>query len=161
MKIKFWQLRYKIFQKSTLKDFTKTFPAYFSRIYLQHFSNRSYFRIFLANFYIIKTIWKSLWLYVFDTFLTLLQVFLAANLSSCLDFSNESPCFHGKLRIPFFNERCFLQFLAPSKLKFNPTISQWFDNLLLNHIFTFHFRCYVPINKSKYIDHMWNYIKSN
>ena len=58
LKSKSRRLRYKITQKSTSKDFIKTFPIYFARVFLQHFSNRPYpnVKIILAYFYIIETI---------------------------------------------------------------------------------------------------------
>ena len=51
-------LRYKITQKEASKDFKKTFPIYFSRIVLQHFSNRPYpnVKVILADLYTIKII---------------------------------------------------------------------------------------------------------
>ena len=58
LKRKFRKLRYKITQRSTSKDFIKTYPTYLLRTLLQHFSNRPYpnTKIILAYFYIIKTI---------------------------------------------------------------------------------------------------------
>ena len=88
----------------TSKHFIKTFLAYFFIIFLQHFSNRPYS--------------KSL-------ILVLLWVLHAENLSSSLDFSNESLCIYAKLKTLCNKCSCFLTIFTPSKRKFYLTISDF------------------------------------
>ena len=105
----------------------------FSQIFSQNFSNRPYpnvkknYSSFLHHKNYLKLITNEFWL-------LLLRFF---------DFSNNSPCWYTKLRIPFFlNSINFLHFLTNAVVplqsftsfepKLNLAIDQWFKKLLFN-----------------------------
>ena len=92
-------------------------------IFKRLYRNLTY--LFFTTFFrkIFQTIFTSLPLRVLDTFLTLLRVLLALNLSNCLDFSNKSPCLCVKLRIPFRTQLFPHNFLRHRNLsQFSPSI---------------------------------------
>ena len=89
LKSKYLCLRYKIMQKAATKDFTKTFPTYFSRLFLQQFSNRPYLnvKIILAYFWITETIYKFVTTSSFGYFSNTFMSFTCSELVRLFEFS--------------------------------------------------------------------------